>query len=172
MMNNEKISKKYVLTALVILSLSTFLPTIAYAAPLANSDKDWQNVNGNSWAWNYSPQTQINKNNVGDLEVKWIFPIGSKSGAPAAIQSLSLADGAGGPPIVRNGVVFVKTTYGRIYAIDAKTGKQQWVNDYTINLTSVRNRLPLLSASINFGHHGFRYWESGDVILDQGIACD
>src|SRR3989304_3512120 len=171
-MNNNKKSLKYVLTALVILTFSTFLPTIAYAAPLANNGNDWQNINGNSWAQNYSPQTQINKNNVGNLEIKWLFPLGSKALASAAIQAIGVSDGAGGPPVVRNGVVYVKTTYGRIYAIDAKTGKQQWGTDYTINITEVRKRLPLLSSSIGFGHHGFRYWESGDVILDQGIACD
>src|SRR3972149_1206432 len=70
MNNKKKHSIKYVLTALVILSFSTFLPAIASAAPLAPSDKDWQYTHGNSWAWNSNDQTQINNGNVGQVEVK------------------------------------------------------------------------------------------------------
>src|SRR3989337_4102425 len=81
-------------TVLVILAFSAFIPALAYAAPLSNSDKDWQRVNGNSWAWNYSPQTQINKNNVKDLEVKWVFPIESQSSALAAVQPVVKNEGA------------------------------------------------------------------------------
>ena len=43
------------LTTLAILSLSTILPAMAFAAPLANNGADWQYVNGNSWAQGYSP---------------------------------------------------------------------------------------------------------------------
>ncbi|HEY4699699.1 MAG TPA: hypothetical protein VIH27_04935, partial [Nitrososphaerales archaeon] len=170
-MNNNKNSKN-VIAALIILSFSTFLPTIVYAAPLANNDKDWQNVNGNTWAWNYSPQSQINKNNVQNLEIKWVFPIGSKDLAPTIIRSLSLSEGSSAPPIVVNGVVYIKTNFGRIYAVDGKSGKQIWAHDYTVNVTEARARLPALSTSLGFGHHGTRYWASGDVILEQGVLCD
>ena len=101
-------------TVLAVLAFSTFATTFAYAAPLADNGKDWQNVNGNSWAQNYSPQTQINKGNVDNLEVKWIFPLGSKSAAPSAIQSITLGEGSSTPPIVRSGVVYVMTNYKRL----------------------------------------------------------
>ncbi len=172
----EMLSSKYKritnYTVLIILTFSTFVPALAFAAPLANNGKDWQYPNGNSWAWNYSPQDQINKDNVKSLEVKWVFPLGSRQLAPAAIQSLSLSEGSTSPPIVRNGVVYVKTNFGRIYAIDAASGKQLWAHDYTINVTEVRQRLQYLSTSLGFGHHGTRYWETGDVILEQGVVCD
>ena len=109
-MNNNK-SKRYVLTALLILSFSTILPSLAYAAPLAQPDADWQYVNGNSWGWNYNAQTQISKANVDKLEVKWIFPIASKAVAPAAIQSLALQEGAQTPPIVKDGIVYITTNF-------------------------------------------------------------
>src|SRR3989304_504232 len=102
-----------ILTVLAILALNIFIPSKAYAAPLATSDKDWQYVNGNSWAWNYSPQTQINKDNVANLEVKWIFPVGSKALAPAGLQTLSLTEGVTSPPIVRDGVVYMTTNFLR-----------------------------------------------------------
>src|SRR4030067_2348394 len=133
-MKNSNYYQVTLLSILVILAFSTFTPTLAFAAPLANNDKDWQNVNGNSWAWNYSPQNQINKDNIQNLEVKWLFPIGSKALAPSSIQALSLGEGSSSPPVIRNGVVYIKTNYGRTYAVEAKTGKQLWTYDYTIDL--------------------------------------
>ncbi|MBI2936901.1 MAG: PQQ-binding-like beta-propeller repeat protein [Thaumarchaeota archaeon] len=169
------LSSKYWITTnciiLAILAFSIFTPTLAFAAPLGGNGKDWMDVNGNSWAQNYSPQTQINKDNVQNLEVKWIFPVGSKTLAPTALQTLSISEGSTTPPIVRDGVVYIMTNYKRTYAIDAKTGKQAWAYDYTINVTATRQRLPVALTSVPHSH-GFRYWESGNAILDYGIACD
>jgi len=177
-MNSNKNSIKYVLTALVILAFSTFLPAIAYAAPGAQPDGDWQYVNGNSWGWNYSPQTQINKANVNNLEVKWIFPIGSKAVAPAGIQTLFLQEGATTPPIVHKGIVYVTTNFLKTYATDAKTGKELWTHDYTFDVEAVKKNLPWSAGADNLGGlllshiHGIRYWEGGNQIIYEGMACD
>lgn len=163
--------KTSILCILAILTFSTFAPALAFAAPLANDGNSWQNVNGNSWAWNYSPQTQINKNNVKNLEVKWLFPVGPKSNAPAAIQAASTSEGVSTPPIVVNGIVYVITSFEKTYAIDANTGKQLWTNDYQINLTDVKQNLPLFFLG-NVHKHGFQYWAAGDAIINHGLACD
>ncbi|MBI2938747.1 MAG: PQQ-binding-like beta-propeller repeat protein [Thaumarchaeota archaeon] len=163
------------LTVLAVLAFSAFTPALAFAAPLANNDKDWQYVNANSWGWNYSPETKINKDNVQNLEVKWIFPMGSKAVAPAGLQSVPLTEGTTAPPIMRNGVVYVTTNFLRTYAIDAKNGKQLWTHDYTVNLTDLGKRLPIdiTGSRVGGGHlHGFRYWEAGDAVLIYGMACD
>ncbi len=168
----------YILSVLAILSFSTILPALAYAAPTGGSAKDWQYVNGNSWGWNYSPNNQINKNNVGDLEVKWLFALEGKSSAVPALQSLLIMEGSTTPPIVRNGKVYVTTQYQRTYAIDAKTGKQLWKYDYTIDVENVSKRLPIDFGGIIPGiglssHlHGIRYWEKENVLLLSGLACD
>src|SRR3989304_6793115 len=156
-MNNNKKSLKYVLTALVLLAFSTFLPTIAYAVPLATNDKDWQYTNGNSWAWNYSPQTQINKNNVQNLEVKWLFPVGSVSQRPAAMAGLAPDEGLTAPPVIKNGLVYILTPYKSIIAIDAKSGKQMWSYQYTVNITAAQKRLPV-DISFFRHYHVIRYW--------------
>src|SRR5574340_122644 len=101
-MNNSSNYRLTVLSILVILAFGTFAPALAYAAPTANDGNSWQNVNGNGWAWNYSPQNQINKDNVKNLEVKWVFPVGAKSSASAAIQAASTSEGVSTPPIVVN----------------------------------------------------------------------
>ncbi|MCL4436672.1 MAG: PQQ-binding-like beta-propeller repeat protein [Thaumarchaeota archaeon] len=165
-------SKVTILSLLVILSFSTIVPALAYAAPLANNGKDWEYVNGNSWGWNYSPQTQINKDTVKNLEVKWVFPVGSKTLAPAAIQTLALTEGAQTPPIVKNGVVYITTNFLKTYAVDAKTGKQVWTYDYTFDPKATESRLPWTFGMLGSHLHGFRYWEGGNVLLLNGMACD
>ncbi len=163
----------------ITLLLGPLLPAIAYAAPQDTSEKDWQYVNANSWAWNYSPETQINKNNVDQLEVKWVFPIQGIATAPKELQSLKLPEGSTTPPIVVNGKVFVTTQYQRTYAIDAKSGKQLWVHDYVINTSDVEQRLPvsfdgfLPGFGVLITHmHGIRYWAGGNSLLISGLACD
>ena len=74
MLNVKRKSKITLLSVIAILSLSTIMPALAFAAPRSNSASNWENVNGNSWGWNYSPQTQINQDNVDNLEIKWLFP--------------------------------------------------------------------------------------------------
>ncbi len=165
-------SKVTILSLLVILSFSTIVPALAYAAPASNNGKDWEYVNGNSWAWNYSPQTQINKDNVQNLEVKWVFPVGSKTMAPAALQTLALVEGAQTPPIVKNGLVYITTNFLKTYAVDAKSGKQQWTYDYTFDPKATESRLPWTFGMLGSHLHGFRYWEGGNALLLNGMACD
>ncbi|MCL4437263.1 MAG: PQQ-binding-like beta-propeller repeat protein [Thaumarchaeota archaeon] len=162
-----------ILSVLTILSFSTFAATFAYAAPLANTAKDWQYVNGNSWGMNYSPETQITKDNVGQLEVKWLFPLEGKASASLTLPGVTLNEGSTTPPIVAGGKVFVTTNYLRTYAIDAKTGKQAWAHNYAINATDAQSRLPLIFGSSLQQHlHGIRYWEAGNAVLVSGMACD
>ncbi|MBI2937285.1 MAG: PQQ-binding-like beta-propeller repeat protein [Thaumarchaeota archaeon] len=173
MSNNRRNYRLAILPILAILTFSTFATTLAYAAPLAVSDKDWQYVNGGSWAGNYSPEKQINKDNVGALEVKWLFPLEGKAQSAVAMRSLATNEGSTTPPIVVNGKVYVTTNYLRTYAIDAKTGKQAWVNDYVINATDLQSRIPVLFGNILQAHlHGIRYWAGGNSILLSGFACD
>ncbi len=172
-----KYSSNYRLTLLsilAILSFSTVIPAIAFAAPLDNSEKNWLNMNGNTWAWNYSPETQINKNNVNQLEVKWIFPISSVANSgPKGYTNLKPGDGSSTPPLVRNGKVYITTNYQMVVALDGKTGKQLWKNSYDLNITDASTRLPLAMASFGGVHnHGFRYWAGGNALINRGIACD
>ncbi len=165
-------SRVAILSVLVILVFSTFLPAMVYAAPQATSEKDWQYTDGNSWAWNYSPETQINKNNVQNLEVKWVFPIGTKASAPAVLPTANLGEGSTTPPIVKDGKVFITTKYLKTYAIDAKTGQQIWTHDYKVDYKTITEKLKI-STSLVLSHlHGTRYWEGGDAILNTGIVCD
>ncbi|MBI4284141.1 MAG: hypothetical protein HY663_06710 [Chloroflexi bacterium] len=161
--------------AAVIFLLILFTPPLiiepVLAAPLGLSEKNWDYVNGNSWAWNYSPATQINKSTVQNLEVKWVVPIESRSLTPEALKPLNPWEGVTTPPLVHDGVVYVQTNYLKTYAIDAKTGHALWTHNYLINVTEAEQRLPWMPFGT--AHlHGIRYWNEGGALLLTGYACD
>ncbi len=171
--------KIHITLVLTILTLSTVIPGIAFAAPTGSDGKDWQFANGNSWAQGYSPETQINKGNVDQLEIKWIFPLQPRATALQAMQAAAINEGTQTPPLVVDGKVFVTSNFLRTYAIDAETGAQAWVHDYVIDIEDSMNRLPLLIgasagalAVLNAHLHGIRYWEGGNALLINGMACD
>lgn len=167
------LSIKYRITIfslLTILAFGTFVPALAYAAPMANSDKDWQYTQGNSWAWNYSPQNQINKNNVDQLEVKWVAPLAVSANAPAYMKALNAGEGSTTPVIIHDGVAYLRTNWLNTYAFDAKTGKQLWSHQYKIDVNATKERLPVSIAAPH--QHGFRYWEKQNVLLLSGMACE
>lgn len=158
---------------ILILSFSTLMPIVAYSEPLANTEEDWQYVNGNSWGWNYSPQNQIKRNNIHSLEVMWVYPIDSISSSLIQNNLINFQEGTNTPPIVHDGKVFITSNYLRTYAIDAKDGSELWRHDYEIDPEVVQERLDIQFAYWLTSHvHSIRYWENGDVILYQGMACD
>ena len=176
------INRKYMINfktiiTITILTFSTILPAMAFAGPLDTSAKDWVYVNGNSWGHNYSPQTQLNTDNVNDLEVKWIFPLEGSSSAGEGVQILGEKQGSTTPPIVRDGKVFTTTNFLKTYAIDAKTGERLWAYTYDIDVDEVSERLPIryggaFGGILQTHLHGFRYWETGNALIFMGLACD
>src|SRR3974377_2066526 len=70
-------------------------------------------TNGNYAQTRFYPAKQINRDNVKNLHVAWIFQTDVK-------ESLETS------PIVVDGVMFVTTSFSHVYALDAKTGEQLW----------------------------------------------
>ena len=61
----------------------------------------------------FHPAKQIDRDNVKNLHVAWIFQTDVK-------ESLETS------PIVVDGVMYVTTSFSHVYALDAKTGAQLW----------------------------------------------
>lgn len=72
---------------------------------------DWLTYNGNLSGNRYSPLTQINPANIGQLSLKWVLPI-EHFGLEAT-------------PIVADGVLYV-TGPNQAYAVDALSGRVIW----------------------------------------------
>lgn len=61
----------------------------------------------------YSPLAQINAGNVGRLGFAWDYAVGTTRGLEAT-------------PIVIDGVLFTSSSWGRVHALDARSGKELW----------------------------------------------
>lgn len=64
----------------------------------------------------YSPLTRINDKNVGELGFAWQYDLGTHRGQEAT-------------PIVVDGVMYTSGTWGYVYALDARTGRELWRYD-------------------------------------------
>jgi alcohol dehydrogenase (cytochrome c) len=86
-------------------------------AMLANpSPNDWLMYRGNYAGWSYSKLDQINKGNVGQLQLKW---------------SLAMTEGGNNEttPIIHDGVLFLVSAGNTVQAINAVTGEVLWQNN-------------------------------------------
>jgi len=64
----------------------------------------------------YSPLTDINAGNVDRLGFAWEYSLGSRRGLEAT-------------PVVVDGAMYFSGNFGRVYALDAATGREKWVYD-------------------------------------------
>ena len=80
---------------------------------LRNPDPDdWLMWRGNYSAWSYSPLDQINRRNVDDLKLEWVW---------------TMHDGASEPaPIVYDGIMYLINPSNIVQALDAATGELIW----------------------------------------------
>lgn len=81
-----------------------------------NEPGNWLSYGRNYEEQRFSPLTQINKNNIDDLELEWSFDMNSTR----ALEST---------PIVEDGIMFLTSEWSIVYAIDARTGSEIWVYD-------------------------------------------
>lgn len=82
----------------------------------AKSGKEWPSRGGGYDEQQYSPLTQINKGNVGQLGLAWVSDVDSHRGLEAT-------------PIMVDGVLYVTSTWSRVMAFDAVSGKALWTYD-------------------------------------------
>ena len=118
------------------------------ALPSENFDyRGWDAYLGGSESSQYSALTQIDKDNVGQLQVAWTYESGP--GQPPQFN-----------PIVADGKMFVLRGDGKIAALDPATGQELWQSETTGRI----------------GVRGINYWQSADgadrrlVFLNDGLA--
>jgi quinoprotein glucose dehydrogenase len=108
--------------------------------------ENWPSYGGNKAGNRYSPLTQINLDNVKNLQVAWMYdarePLDSNNKrSNKEIQC---------QPIVVNGVMYGTTPELKLFAIEAATGKQIW--KFT----------PASEVKQFNSNRGVMYWEDGD----------
>lgn len=108
-------------------------------------DADWPKYGGNDGGNRYSPLAQINKDNVKNLKVAWIYDTGDNK------DSTKRGVGMQCQPIVVHGIMYGTSPRLKAFAVEAKTGKEIWRFDPFANLQ------PMYHPS-----RGVTFWENGD----------
>jgi glucose dehydrogenase len=126
------------ISGFVLLSITASM----LAAQSANSTgPDWPVVNGPG-ATHYSMLTQIDRKNIGKLQIAWQFDSGDEfKGSELECN-----------PIVLDGVLYATTPKLRVIALNAATGKLLWAFD-------PHNGHPVTAKQRN---RGLTYWGQGD----------
>jgi alcohol dehydrogenase (cytochrome c) len=100
----------------------TVAGTVAQYTPVTNdmlthpADADWLMHLRTYQGWSYSPLTQIDTSNVGNLQLKWVWAMQDEGR-----QQMN--------PLVHDGVMFLSNNRSNIVqALDAKTGTLIWEN--------------------------------------------
>ena len=119
-----------VVTFILVLSLSSYEKTNAQS-----SDANWSYPAYDSNNTNYNPQNVINKDNVRQLQLSWIYQVPVNPyhivGAPPAL-------GIETTPLIVNGIVYVATPYNRLIALNSVTGGVVW--NYQVNMSAFPNK--------------------------------
>ena len=126
----------WLLSISVLFSCGKSTPEIDYT--------DWSHYGGPEDGSRYSALTQINKENVSQLEVAWTYHTGDAT-ERSQIQC---------QPIVINGLLFATTPKLNVFALDAATGEEVWRFD----------PFEVLGGENSWAgtNRGVSYWEEGE----------
>jgi len=85
----------------------------------------WPSYGGSAGGGQYSSLSQINKDNVEELEVAWVYHSGDVSDGSdgSAVTPLEVN------PILANDMLYICTPYNRVVALDSRTGAEVWSYD-------------------------------------------
>ena len=101
-------------------ALATIVIVAALATAQSSSDKWWAGYSGGPDNSRYFASSQIDKKNVGRLDVAWTYPFGETGFHPIAVR----------------GVVYGRGRNGSLVAVDATTGRELWVRENMNGMTS------------------------------------
>lgn len=107
----------FYLSCLIISSLLT-------AAPESKL-REWQWYGGDAGGNRYSTLSDINLGNVKNLKLAWEWKPGEKPYPDKGIRPGNFE----ATPLMIDGVLYLSTSYNRVVALDAATGKQLWDYD-------------------------------------------
>ena len=138
--------KKIACLALVI-TILTFLTSCRNNN--SNRYNGWQNAHGNSDGNKYSSLSQIDTNNVQQLQVAWEFHTGdADTTAHSQIQC---------NPIMVDGIIYCTSPQLKLFALDAATGKQKWVYSPFDSIPGAQR----IGHFILNNNRGVAYWSDG-----------
>lgn len=124
--------------------LASVTPLAAQAQnPSQPPNNNWISVGNDRGCTRYSSIPQINRENVGSLDVAWVFHTGESDKTCECT------------PIIVDGVMYITTNKLRVCALDGRTGNQLWSFD---PFSGGKSKWPLASGGVN---RGAAYWSDG-----------
>jgi quinoprotein glucose dehydrogenase len=109
----------------------------------------WNHYKGSPESIHYSSLTQIDTNNVKDLQVAWVYHTGD---ADTLHNSQIQCN-----PIIIDSILYGTSSQMKLFAVDAKTGKEKWVfNPFDSIATADKGFFFILNNS-----RGVAYWTDG-----------
>jgi quinoprotein glucose dehydrogenase len=114
------------------------------AVQAAPQESDWPNYGNDPGGMRYSSLSEINRSNVAQLKVAWVFHTGDISNGSNGRRRSGLET----TPLMVDGTLYLTTGFNRVIALDPETGKQKWAYDPHID----------------------QMWESGDGLINRGAA--
>jgi len=122
----------------------------------ALSRGEWPAYAGTYASARYSPLTQIDRTNAGDLRVAWRWksPDQAVKGANPKVGPTRANEST---PLMVGGTLYTSTSLSQVAAIDAASGATKWVFDPKI----YENGLGI-PANDGWLHRGVGYWRNGD----------
>jgi len=109
----------------------------------------WEKAHGNGDGNKYSSLTEIDTNNVQQLQEAWEFHTGdADTAAHSQIQC---------NPIIVNGIMYCTSPQSKLFAIDAATGKQKWAYS---PFDSIPGNMKVFHFIMN-NNRGVAYWSDG-----------
>ncbi|MCH7960091.1 MAG: pyrroloquinoline quinone-dependent dehydrogenase [Candidatus Hydrogenedentes bacterium] len=152
------------LNRICLVAIASLLYSTAAVAQQGATNGEWRSYGGDTGSTKYSPLKQIDRNNVGDLEVAWRW--NSPDNALADEHENLKQFRFEATPLMVNGVLYISTGFNQIAAIDAHTGETIWMHDPG----SWRAGRP---TNLGFVHRGVSYWTDGDaerILMGTGDA--
>jgi quinoprotein glucose dehydrogenase len=101
-------------------------PNLAPSAP----DAGWPSYGHDLGGTRYSPATQINRDNVGQLKVAWTYRTGALDGLERVLTEHAAFEAT---PILVDGRLYLSTPFDHVIALDPQTGKKIWEYDPKLN---------------------------------------
>ena len=95
---------------------------LQHPTPTIPTALDWASYGGDPGGARWSPLAQVTTRNVQRLLVAWRFSTNEASSAYQTRRRTSFE----ATPLVVNGVMYLSTPLGRVFALDAATGKERW----------------------------------------------
>jgi quinoprotein glucose dehydrogenase len=134
-----------------------FIVTLLLAAACRSttSHGDWP-AYANAGGTRYSSLRDIDRTNVGRLEVAWTYHTGETTFAKDSEQKSTFEV----TPIVVDGTMFLSTGFNKVIALDASTGREKWIFE------------PLLDRNADYSEvtsRGVTYWGEGKRIFEGTI---